>query len=183
MKILSGFILLFCLTFSSIGFAQSYYSKMCKGLTDLQCSELIVQAEKMKNVDYASEANKWIETGSKIGLGITGAAKEIGVATNELVQTPIGKLTAGVLVYKFIGRDLVKTFLGTFFFIFGSIGLAYFFKRIIPSKVFIVEYHENGKKKRKYNENPQLTEGANFMIIIGIVAFFILGAISCSIAL
>ena len=42
--------------------------------------------------------DQFAQTGANIGKGLATAAKEIGVAVNEFVQTPVGILTVGLIV-------------------------------------------------------------------------------------
>lgn len=58
------------------------------------------------------ETEKWVELGGNMGKAAVGAAKELGMAANEFVATPIGRVTMGVVVYKVIGKDVLKTITG-----------------------------------------------------------------------
>lgn len=58
-------------------------------------------------VSTAKAVSEWVEVGSKIGQGLAGAAKEVGVAVNDFVKTPVGKLTMAIIVWKFMGGVLV----------------------------------------------------------------------------
>lgn len=69
------------------------------------------------------EAAKWGELGTNMGRAAVGAAKEIGMAANEFVSTPLGKVTMGIVIYKVIGKDIIKFIMGfsilVFFFTTG----------------------------------------------------------------
>lgn len=58
------------------------------------------------------EVSAWGELGSNMGKAMVGAAKEIGVAANEFSQTPLGKVTVALVVYKLIGEDLAGKVVG-----------------------------------------------------------------------
>lgn len=53
-------------------------------------------------------AAKWAELGKSIGVGMVSAAKEIGVAANQFIQTDVGKITAAVIIWKFMGEDAIR---------------------------------------------------------------------------
>ena len=44
--------------------------------------------------------DQFAQTGANIGKGLAAAAKEIGVAVNEFVQTPVGILTVGLIAWQ-----------------------------------------------------------------------------------
>lgn len=58
------------------------------------------------------EAAKWGELGVNMGRAAVGAAKEVGMAANEFVSTPLGKVTMGIVIYKVIGKDIIKFIMG-----------------------------------------------------------------------
>ena len=64
------------------------------------------------------EATKWGELGANMGRAAVGAAKEIGMAANEFVATPLGKVTMGIVIYKVIGKDIIKFIMGLGILIF-----------------------------------------------------------------
>lgn len=64
------------------------------------------------------ETEKWAELGGNMGKAAVGAAKEIGMAANEFVGTPLGKVTMAVVIYKVIGRDVIGIFVGSLVLVF-----------------------------------------------------------------
>lgn len=97
---------------------QARYLDLSK-LTTQQKADLMKQAAQMETAKNsgASEAareeiNKWSELGVGMGKAAVSAAKEIGVAANDFVQTPLGKITMAIVVYKIMGKDLIKALVG-----------------------------------------------------------------------
>ena len=77
-----------------------------------------------------TEAEKWAELGSNLGKATVSAAKEIGVAANEFVATPIGKITMTAIVFKIVGRDIIKLVIGLMILIvFISTAIIMLFKK------------------------------------------------------
>lgn len=71
----------------------------------------VVTAEKVR-----TEVGEWGKMGANIGEAVIAAASQIGVAANEFVKTPLGKVTTAIVVYKIIGKDVIKIAFGTIVF-------------------------------------------------------------------
>lgn len=74
------------------------------------------------------EASEWGELGANMGKAMVAAAKEVGVASNEFAQTPLGKITVAIVVYKLIGQDVLGAVVGSFIIILGICFSIFFFK-------------------------------------------------------
>lgn len=103
----------------------------------------------VEDVDKQIEkVDKWVDYGTKIGKGLGGAAKEVGVAANEFAKTPVGILTSVVIAWHFMGSAIgipIHIFGGIAVFIFGNLGL---FLAIQKMKV-TTEHYEYDKGERK----------------------------------
>lgn len=115
-------LLLIAALFASIS-ATAATSVDTTQLTDSQKAALQKTVDEMKSPSNISavareETEKWANLGGNMGRAAVGAAKEIGVAANEFVATPLGKVTMGVVIYKVIGRDIMKVVAGSFVLIF-----------------------------------------------------------------
>lgn len=77
-------------------------------------TELEAKQADSKNISATAreETEKWVELGGNMGKAAVGAARELGVAANEFVGTPLGKITMAVVVYKVIGADVIGMFVG-----------------------------------------------------------------------
>lgn len=149
--------IVFVLTFCLSAFGERV---IVDGLTDVQAAELKLQAEQLKAqaahdpVDIIPDAEKLQEyalLGEQIARAIGAAAKETGVAVNEFVKTPVGKLTTFIIVYKLIGRDIMHYICGVGFFILAWFGLSH----ICGKKSFKREiiYGDKGQKNKVlYNQ-------------------------------
>lgn len=58
------------------------------------------------------QMNEWLDVGTKIGQMFGGAAKEVGLAVNDFVKTPVGMWTMAIIVWKYMGGVLVHLFGG-----------------------------------------------------------------------
>lgn len=122
----------FNLSISSAVMAQS--TVYTDGLTESQRAQVELEVAKMKeapkdtvNVSEGvrKEAEEWGQLGSNMGKAIVSAAKEIGVAANEFAQTPLGKITVAVIVFKLIGVQLLHICIGTLILLFGWVSTFY----------------------------------------------------------
>lgn len=98
--------------------AQAQTTADISNLTPDQQAEVLKKIETMKtpekNISATAreETEKWVELGGNMGKAAVGAARELGVAANEFVGTPLGKITMAVVVYKVIGADVIGMFVG-----------------------------------------------------------------------
>lgn len=99
------------------------------GLTDSQKAELVKQAEAMKNtvkadgkLASAEAVDKWVNVGERLGKMMGGAAKEVGLAVNDFVKTPVGQMTAFLVVWNYMGSMIVHVAGGLLIF-FTTFGL------------------------------------------------------------
>lgn len=63
-------------------------------------------AEQLANRVTADDADKWLNIGERVGKMIGSAAREVGVAANEFVSTPVGMVAVAVIVWNYIGNDI-----------------------------------------------------------------------------
>ena len=101
-------IVLLVLVFSSVAFAEHHMLKT-NDLIEEQVAQLRLQAAQMKSErPIVEQAQEWANVADAIGNGVGKAAENLGVAANEFINTPVGKMTAFVIVYKFIGSELIR---------------------------------------------------------------------------
>ncbi len=81
------------------------------GLTTEQKAQLASQIEQMKketsNPISVDNVNEWTRAGQQFGQMLGGAAKEVGMAVNDFVKTPVGKMTAALIIWHYIGNSII----------------------------------------------------------------------------
>lgn len=55
-----------------------------------------------------NNAKQWTELGTNVGVAMVAAAKELGIAAAQFAETPLGKVTTAVIVYKIVGKDVAS---------------------------------------------------------------------------
>lgn len=99
-------------------------AQIVKQIEDLKQGE-----EKNISKTARQELTAWGELGSNMGRATVAAAKEVGMAAGEFAETPIGKITTAIIVYKIVGKDVLKLFVGVFLlFVLSPLLLFYFLK-------------------------------------------------------
>ena len=96
-----------------------------RGLTESQKAQLVQQAEQMKKatpLETAEKVDKWVDVGERLGKMMGGAAREVGIAVNDFVKTPVGMMTAGLIVWNYMGSMLIHV-VGGFTILFITFGL------------------------------------------------------------
>ena len=92
-------------------------------LSDAQKSEVlqvvankVVETDKNKistnDLNNPAKLNEWVDLGKNIGLAFNGAAKELGIAVNDFVNTPVGMITMILIIWHFIG-GMILHFVGS----------------------------------------------------------------------
>ena len=125
-------------------------------LTAEQKAALALEAAKLvtanKNADAGPIApptttvdtvKKWADIGTAIGGSLAASAKELGVAANDFAQSPVGKVTMAIIVWHFIGAQLVHIVFGALWFITMIPLWIYFYRRDSSKKT--ITYYEPGK--------------------------------------
>lgn len=106
-----------------------------RGLTESQKAELVKQAELMKQEaagpvdDPADRVDKWVNVGERVGKMLGGAAKEVGVAVNQFVTTPVGMMTAALIVWHYMGSMIIHVISGWVVLIISVMMITYVYRR------------------------------------------------------
>jgi hypothetical protein len=78
-------------------------------------------------------AGEWAKLGTNLGQALVATAKEAGMAVAEFSKTPVGQTATAVIVYKVVGKDLVRTALALLLF---GVGVFY----MLPKLYVITAY-------------------------------------------
>lgn len=131
--------LLVGLLVSTLAFAEVDRMLDVSKLTQEQRASLQLQITQMaekKNdpsslaVTVREEASKWADLGKNVGTALVASAKEVGQGVNEFSQTPVGQVTTAIIVYKVIGKDVLKVIFGILTLIFGTAASLYVFRNM-----------------------------------------------------
>jgi hypothetical protein len=123
----------------------------------------------------------WGEQASRAAEGFAKAlalaARELGVTVNSFIETPAGKITAAIIIWKVIGTGILKIIVGIGVITFGQLFARWIFIRLFTSGTKTVEYSYFGgifkgtKEVRiKKGFNDLHKDGEWMMLWVGIIA-------------
>lgn len=98
------------------------------------------------------QLDSYVNLGERFGKMLGGAAKEVGIAANEFVNTPVGKWTLFLIIWKVMGGMLIHLFGGIFIFIMSTSILIWITKRSYCNIVY--KYDET--KTNIFGNHPLL---------------------------
>ena len=115
-------------------------------LTEAQKADVISQIAKqaeqnskngniVSNLPSASTLSEWASSGAEIGKGLAAAAKELGIAVNDFVKTPVGQITMILIIWKVIGAELVHIFGGLLILLFGHFVMRFILRWWLPLNI------------------------------------------------
>lgn len=126
-------------------------------LTPEQEAQLQLQAAQMaaKNAQNAKSeleppvtpdnVKQWIDIGTYVGQGFNATAKELGKTADELLTTNVGMIAMALLVWNYVGNQLVGIVVGMMWYIVLLPAWWILYRRL--GLQYTVNYYENGKKK------------------------------------
>tara|TARA_S200002703_G_scaffold158917_2_gene170616 strand:+ start:794 stop:1366 length:573 start_codon:yes stop_codon:yes gene_type:complete len=156
------------------------------GLSDKQVAELQANVAQMKLentsneltmetvTDIASDPemmDKWAKMGEGVAKAIGATAKELGIATNDFLDSDAGKLAAFLVIYHVFGAELLTFLVGMFIVLPISLFVMHRMVRGVYFDGYVTD--EKGKRRPKYLSTKELSDGASSSI----TAIYIVGAI------
>lgn len=153
------------------------------GLTPEQMKQVQEQADQLRaaspeaqTADTLERVQRYVEVGKGIGSGLGEAARSMGVAVNDFANTPVGRLTTFVIIWKVLGSDFLGIIAGMIWFIVMTPLWVYYFRRIcLQGDVTETFDKETGKLVKREIEALSLHDGdvaghrAVMFIILGMI--------------
>lgn len=146
-------------------------------LTATQQAQVIANVSTMATntsgvIPTVEKMDQYVDLGEHIGKMLGGAAKEIGVAVTTFVQTPVGKVTTYIIVWKLLGHDLVHIAGGLLILLVGFPFIWYLIQR---SRDITIEYDKS--TKNMFGDHPVTSVVKSQLTSDMIVGSSIMGAI------
>ena len=109
----------------TVSVANASYNAEVPGwsdLSDTQKAEIKLKAAQVAEARTrvpvsANEVQEWVNVGKSIGVGFGAAAKEIGVGVDELMKSDTGKIAMFLIVWHYIGDQMLGVIGGTLWFL------------------------------------------------------------------
>lgn len=144
---------LFLILFSfSVAFAGTQVTVDLTKLPSNVQSQVLDQLkqDEAKNLDVSQEqVEKWANIGKMLAVAMNEFCTTIGVQVNEFIKTPAGMLVSGVLIWKYIGSDILRIILGSvMWFMIMSI-ICVVGKSLLFRKKVVTKIEKDGKTTPK----------------------------------
>ena len=81
------------------------------------------------------KVDEYVALGERIGKMMGSAAKELGIAVNQFVETPVGKWTMAMIIWKYMGSAIVHVFGGVLVLVVGFTYIGVLMRRRRPLAV------------------------------------------------
>lgn len=124
-------------------------------------------------VPDVKKIDEYVAVGERVGKMMGGAAKEVGVAVNEFINTPVGKWTMFLIVWKYMGVMAIHFFGGLVVLLVGIIVMFALYRRMTKSEVVY-----DKEKTNWFGNHPKISKtrsafGADdfWAIFLGSAAF------------
>jgi len=151
------------------------------GLTETQKAEILLAAEKLaeknkavKVPTSAKEIQEWVAVGTAVGQGLAATAATLGVEVNKFADTTVGMLTMGMIIWNYIGGDIMQAFFGIVWLMVMIPMWFYMYRRAFVIKS--ITYNQKGEGPRKFIEYFGQHEGHSsemrgwYIVVLFIIA-------------
>jgi hypothetical protein len=109
-----------------------------------------IDALAQKNLqDKVDRYGKWVGVGHEIGTAVNESLSAINAQANSFAQTPVGKWTIFVVVYKIVGRDLMGFVIGLGTLAVGLPLWIWSYRRYLPHNIPLEITYDNSKWIRR----------------------------------
>lgn len=161
------------------------------GLTELQKAQIATQVAQAKiksngqdsDTPTPQKISQWATLGTDLGKALVSTAKELGVAVNDFIHTPVGKIAAVIIIYKLVGKDVIHLGFGSVFLVIAGSLWFYAFRRVCLIDSVVVTSVTEGAKTTKTRQVlygrkwKDLGEGTLALFIVGGLGIFAVGMI------
>lgn len=122
--------------------AQRTYSEELNAeiaqMNDAQKAEAL-KAIRAGQSDTAAKAREWIDIGNGLGAGLAATAEKLGVVANDFAKSPVGKLAMVLIIWNYMGDDLMGLIIGFPMLFLGGLMFVYQMRKTYGI------YNEKGK--------------------------------------
>jgi len=131
-------------------------------------------------VGSLSDSTRWQEIGIAFSETIKQVCQTLNVEVNQFIKSDVGKLTAGIIIYRMVGKDLLRIaiislfMIGVTFFIFFSIYFVHGKKRWKVKDKEGNEHIESEDRWIKWEDDT----ARNISVVVHLVAWFVTMCIS-----
>lgn len=102
--------------------------------------------------DKAQRYGNWIGIGHELGTAVNESLSAISTQANAFAQTPVGKWTMFLVIFKIAGVQLMQFTLGTLMFVVGTCIWLWSYRRFLPRRFIVRETVDPSDPKKVERE-------------------------------
>lgn len=137
--------------------------------------EARAEIESRKQIQKIQQYGEWVGLGKEIGIAVDSSLASVTDRAAAFADTDMGKVTMGVLVYKIVGKDLMKIIVGCCLIITYTIIMIFFtYRNCIRVFAYQEEIEMRGEKEVKV-KTYRAPIHADVMIFYGLIYLFPVG--------
>ena len=156
------YTLILCATIGQIN--TSGLTPSQKAQVQFEVAEMLEENGQDKSAqNQVEKAKEWAELGQQVGVALVATAKELGIAVEDFSHTTIGKVTIGIIVWKLMGKEILRGVVGFLFLVVGIWMWRHYFNKLCVVKS--ISYHSDGKVAEIINRNSHDNEGLKFLML------------------
>jgi hypothetical protein len=183
--VVSGLLVILFLSFAIYASAESA-EELLKNpdLTDTERNAIAKAISKQATSSLPTTLKgmlEWQEMGDAFATTIKAVCQTLNVEVNAFLKSDVGKLTAAVIVYKMVGKDILRIILYTSIWLGVTFFIALSIKFLHMNKIVSKTTEEDGKitKQAVAIERIEWTDDIlkNVSMIVHIIAWFIFSCI------
>lgn len=137
-------------------------------MSDTEKAKVLTQ---IKSGDLTSKFRTWTEIGEGIGSGLVATAEKLGIAVNDFANTPVGKLVLVLIVWNYMGSQIVLIMTGLGLLFIGNYAIYSLAKKLFG------KYDEKGKFVNFDIDNIRCSDGTYMSLWLAALIFTALGII------
>jgi hypothetical protein len=127
-------------------------------LTDQQKADLAAK----QLTDKQAMFGKWVGIGDEVGKAINSGLAAVTKQTNDFAQTPVGKWTVFVIVFKVVGEKIIQYLLGIVMILIGVPTWVWSYRKYLPKRYLTrVNYDKDTGKLVSKEYNYGYGDGSN----------------------
>jgi len=181
--IVAIFLLMFAIP--SLAGGMSYDQMHSAGwdkLSESQKAALVKQVAdttaQQSNLTNPQNVEQWVNIGERLGKVIGSVAKEVGVAVNEFITTPVGQMTMALIIWSYMGTVLVHIIGGVLILIVGFTFITYIMRRVVSQTTVY-----NTERTNVFGNHPVLKVERAQLSSDSTIGFTICGAVVIGVSL
>lgn len=140
--------LIICLLSAISATAQQKQEEMVSVPKSALTQQQLAQVEAKNLQDKIDTYGKWVGIGHEIGTALNESLSAVTSQANNFAQTPVGKMTAALVIYKVLGKDFMGYVVGLCIALIGVPVWIWSYRKFLPRRYIASETFDPTTGKR-----------------------------------